>query len=59
VAGIQDWATRHDIELHLTRIKTKVKDYLQRDSVIDHLGESRIYGNVYEAATDKIPAAPV
>jgi len=28
---------------------------LQRDGVIERLGESRIHGNVYEAAADKIP----
>ena len=48
-----------DIELRLARVKTKVKELLQRDGVVDRLGESRIYGNVYEAAADKIPYAPV
>jgi hypothetical protein len=30
-------------------------EVLRRDGVIDRLGESHIYGNVYEAAADKIP----
>ncbi len=48
-------ATSRDIELRLARVKTKVKDLLRRDGVIDRLGEGRIYGNVYEAAADQIP----
>jgi hypothetical protein len=32
-----------------------VKDLLQRDGVIDSIGEDHIYGNVYEAAADQIP----
>jgi SulP family sulfate permease len=59
VTEILDWATRHDIELRLTRVKTTVKEVLGRDDLIDRLGESRIYGNVYEAAADKISDAPV
>jgi hypothetical protein len=34
---------------------SKVKELLQRDGVIDRLGENRVYGNVYEAAADQIP----
>jgi high affinity sulfate transporter 1 len=45
VAEILELATSRDIELRLTRVKTKVKDLLRRDGVIDRLGESRIYGN--------------
>jgi hypothetical protein len=51
-------ASRH-IELRLTRVKTGVKEMLRRDGVVDRLGENRIYGNVYEAAADKVPAARV
>jgi hypothetical protein len=36
-------------------VKTEVKELLRRDGVIDKLGESQIYGNVYEAAADQIP----
>jgi high affinity sulfate transporter 1 len=51
-------AATRGIELRLTRIKTDVKEVLQRDGFIDRISESCIYGNVYEAAADKIPAAP-
>ncbi len=59
VGEILELAKTRDIELRLTRVKTKVKDLLQRDGIIDRLGWSRIYGNVYEAAADKIPDATV
>jgi anti-anti-sigma factor len=59
LTGILELATSRDIELRLARVKTKVKEVLQRDGFIDRLGESCIYGNVYEAAADKIPAAPI
>jgi hypothetical protein len=48
-------AASRDIELRLIRVKTSVKELLQRAGVVDRLGESRIYGNVYEAAADHIP----
>jgi anti-anti-sigma factor len=56
---IHELATSRDIELRLTRVKTEVKELLRRNGVIDRFGESRIYGNVYEAAADQIPDAPV
>jgi SulP family sulfate permease len=59
LAGILELAASRDIELRLTRVKTDVKEVLQRDGFIDRLGESRIYGNVYEAAADKIPEPPM
>jgi SulP family sulfate permease len=60
LAGLLELATSRDTELRLTRVKTDVWEVLQRDSFIDRLGENQIYGNVYEAAADKIPevAAP-
>ncbi len=58
VEEILDWATSHDVQLRLARVKTKVKELLQREGIIDRLGESRICGNVYEAAADQIPDAP-
>lgn len=54
-AEIIELATSRGIELRLTRVKAEVKDLLRRDGIIDPLGESRIYGNVYEAVADKIP----
>ncbi len=55
VAEILDLATNYNIEVRLARVKTEVKELLRRDGVIDKLGESRIYGNVYEATSDQIP----
>jgi len=55
VAEILDLATNNGIELRLTRVKTGVKELLGRAGVIDRLGESRIYSNVYAAAADQIP----
>jgi hypothetical protein len=55
MAEIVELATNYDIELRLTRVKVQVMEVLRRDGVIDRLGESHIYGNVYEAAADKIP----
>jgi hypothetical protein len=44
--------------MRLARLMTDVEEVLQRDGVIGLLSESRIYGNVYEAAADRIPDAP-
>ena len=55
LADTLEMAINYDIELRLTRVKPHVKDLLQRDGVIDRLGEDHIYGNVYEAAADQIP----
>ena len=55
MAEILDLATNYNIEVRLARVKTEVKELLRRDGVIDKLGESRIYGNVYEASSDQIP----
>ena len=55
MAELVELATNYDIELRLTRVKPEVKKVLRRDGVIDNLGESQIYDNVYEAAADHIP----
>jgi len=55
MAEMLDLAKGHDIELRLTRVKPRVKTILERDGVIDQLGEDHIYGNVYEAVADQIP----
>ena len=55
LADTLEMAINYDIELRLTRVKPHVKDLLQRDGVIDSIGEDHIYGNVYEAAADQIP----
>ena len=55
VAEISELATNYDIELRLARVKAQVMEVLRRDGVIDSIGESRVYGNVYESAADQIP----
>ena len=57
MAELVELATNYDIELRLTRVKPQVMEVLRRDGVIDSLGEDHIYGNVYAAAADQIPAA--
>jgi len=49
----------YGVELRLTRVKVQVMEVLRRDGVIDRLGESHIYGNVYDAAADQIPDTPL
>jgi high affinity sulfate transporter 1 len=58
VAGLVEAATNYDVELRLTRVKRDVLEMLRRDGVIKALGESQVYGNVYEAAADKISDTP-
>ena len=58
VAELVELATARDIDLRLARVKTTVTELLRRDGVVDRLGEDRIYGNVYEAAADRISDEP-
>jgi SulP family sulfate permease len=55
LAELVELAESRDIEMRLTRLKTTVRELLQRDGLIDRLGEGGIYGTVYEAAADHIP----
>ncbi len=55
VAEILGLATNYGIELRLARVKTDVKAVLQRAGIVDHLGENRIYSNIFEAVSDQIP----
>ena len=57
VAEIVERLLNYGAELRLTRMKVQVMEVLRRGGVIDRLGESRVYGNVYEAAADQIPDA--
>jgi sulfate permease, SulP family len=50
-----DLAETYGAEIRLARVKRDVRALLQRDGVIDRLGEDKIYGKVYEAAADRIP----
>ena len=56
VEEILEAATVYGADLRLTRVKAPVLGVLERDGVIDELGEDHIYGNVSEAVADRIPA---
>lgn len=43
------------IELRLARVKPRVLEALRRNGVVERLGETALYGNLYEAAKDRIP----
>jgi hypothetical protein len=43
----------------LDQVKTTFKEVLRRGGVVDRLGGDLIFGNVYRAAADRIPAEPV
>lgn len=55
IAEIVGLATAHNIELRLARVKGSIQELLERDGVLERLGEDHIYGNVYEAVADQIP----
>jgi SulP family sulfate permease len=55
VAEILDHSTTYGAELRLTRVKAEVLAVLRPDGVIDALGKNRVYGNIYQAAADRIP----
>jgi high affinity sulfate transporter 1 len=57
--GLIGAAKNFNVDLRLTRVKPEVMAMLRRDGIIERLGESQVYGNVYEAAADQIPDTPV
>lgn len=57
LSELAHWADEREIELRLTRVKTRVREVLHKDGIIEQIGERHLYGNVYEAAADKIPEA--
>lgn len=54
LAEIIDLAEAQGAEIRLARVKRDVRLLLERDGVIDKLGRDKLYGNVYEAAADRI-----
>ena len=54
LAEILDLAETYGAEIRLAHVKPSVLSLLRRDGVIDTLGEDNVYGNVYEAADDRI-----
>lgn len=60
LAEVLELCDSNGIELRLARVKHTILDVLRRDGVVDKIGEDRIYGNIYEAAADRMdaPTAP-
>jgi high affinity sulfate transporter 1 len=54
VGKLVDLATTAGAEIRLARVKAPVLRMLERDGVIDRLGPSNIYDNVYQAVADLI-----
>jgi SulP family sulfate permease len=57
ISEILDLAESYGAEMRLARVKPDVLALLRRDGVIKKLGEDKVYGNVYEAAADRIADA--
>lgn len=55
IAKIHQLAATYDIDLHLARVKPTVLDVMRADGVLDLLGEGRVHGSVFEAASPHIP----
>lgn len=53
---ILELAEAYGADLRLARVKPHVLEVLDRDGVLDKLGEDHIFGNVYLAVEDKVPA---
>jgi anti-anti-sigma factor len=58
LAQILQLASVYGAEIRLARVKPPVLELLRRDGVIDTLGRDHVYGNVYEAAEDRIVEPP-
>ena len=49
MADVVDLAEESGIALRLARLKPSVRSTLERDGVLDRLGEDHVHGNVYRA----------
>ncbi len=58
LSEILDLAEAYGAELRLARVKPDVLELLRRDGVLDKLGEDHLYGNIYQAVEDRLPAGP-
>ena len=56
VGDVLTLARAHSAELRLARVKPAVMEVLRRDGFVDRIGDSNIYGNVFEASRDLIVA---
>ena len=56
IGKIVDLAGYNDIDIRLARVKSgTVMDVLERDGVLDRLGASQVYPEVYQAVEDLVP----
>lgn len=55
IAEIVEITGSQGIEIRLARLKTNVRLVLEREGVVEAIGEDHIYGNIYRAAADLIP----
>jgi anti-anti-sigma factor len=58
IAQIVELADTYGAELRLARVKPAVLDLLERDGVVERLGEDRIHGNLYDACADHVGPPP-
>ena len=49
-------ARANEVEIRLARVRSQVREVLERDGVLAEIGEGSIYSNIYEAVKDRIPA---
>ena len=54
---IHEFTQDNGVELRLARIKAPVMEVLRRDGMVERLGKTALYGNLYEATEDHIPPA--
>ncbi len=57
-AEIVEADTDKGMEVRLARLKANVQPVLEREAVVEAIGEDHIYGNVCEAPADAIPDEP-
>ena len=54
VGDILELTRAFSAELRLARVKPAVAEVLRRDGVIDRIGESKVFGNIFEASRDVV-----
>ncbi|WP_238444887.1 SulP family inorganic anion transporter [Salsipaludibacter albus] len=51
---IVDFAEEYGASVRLARVKQQVRALLERDGLVERLGDGELYGNIYEAAADHV-----
>ena len=57
MGDVIDLAEESGITLRLARLKPGVRATLQRDGIVDRLGENHVHGNVYRAVQAQLEAS--